>query len=111
MARAGVLELATSDLILAEVARVLTVKFHWTSGPLMEALLEIAAYTVRIRPTEKLDIITVDPSGNRILECAVGARSEYIVSGDGHLLRLREHAGIHILRPSELLDLLRRQRL
>jgi putative PIN family toxin of toxin-antitoxin system len=109
LARAGVLELAISDPILAEIGRVLTRKFHWTSGPLTEALLEIAAYTVRIHPTEKLDIVIADPSDNCILECAIGASSEYIVSGDTHLLRLREHAGIPILRPSELLELLRKK--
>ena len=107
LARAGVLELAISDMILSEIARVLTLKFHWASGPLEDALFEIASYTRPIRPTKKLAVITTDPADNCILECALEARSEYIVSGDSHLLRIGSYAGVPILPPSTFLESLR----
>jgi len=107
-ARAGLLDVAISDAILAEIERVLAGKFRWPSGLVEEALLEIATYSRRIQTTRILDVVTQDPTDNRILECAVEAHSEYIVSGDSHLLRIGEHAGIGILRPSELLELLRK---
>ena len=111
LARTGVLELAISDAIFVEIERVLALKFHWASGPLKDALLEIAAYTTRIQPLEKLYVVTSDPSDNRILECALEANSEYIVTGDSHLLQISQHAGVRILRPSELLELFRREHL
>ena len=109
LARAGALDLAISDVILLEIERVLALKFHWASAPLRDALLEIATYTTRVQPIERLDIVTADPSDNRILECAIEAHSEYIVTGDSHLLRVGDYRGISILRPSDLLELLRQR--
>jgi uncharacterized protein len=44
-----------------------------------------------------------DPSDNRILECAEAGGSEFIVTGDAHLLKLGQFAGMKILKPAEFL--------
>jgi predicted nucleic acid-binding protein len=45
-----------------------------------------------------------DPSYDRILECAVGAGSDVVVSGDAHLLvSLGEFRGIKIMNVSAFL--------
>lgn len=49
-----------------------------------------------------------DESDNRILECAVAAKAEIIVSGDRHLRDLGEFRGIRILSPAEFLATLKR---
>ena len=41
---------------------------------------------------------------NRILECALAAGAEAIVTGDHHLLQLRRFRGIQITRPRDFLD-------
>lgn len=47
-----------------------------------------------------------DPSDNRILECAITAEADYIVTGDkNHLLPLKRYKNIRILSPSEFLRL------
>jgi len=47
------------------------------------------------------------PSGgqedNKILECAVSAGAEFIITGDSHLLNLENFRGIEILAPDEFL--------
>jgi predicted nucleic acid-binding protein len=48
--------------------------------------------------------VSDDPDDNRVLECAVAGRADYIVSGDRHLLNLKQHAGIAILTAREFLD-------
>jgi hypothetical protein len=53
-----------------------------------------------------LDIVKKDPDDNRVLECAVAARSIYIISGDAHLLDLKELEGITILPPAAFLAML-----
>jgi hypothetical protein len=73
-------ELAISDPILAEVERVLTPNFHWTSGPLTEALLEIAAYTVGIHPTEKVDTLRPTPA---TIACLNGQPVEDLMAASG----------------------------
>lgn len=39
-----------------------------------------------------------DLPDNRILECAIAAQAEVIVSGDPHLLDLKQYEGIPVLR-------------
>lgn len=46
-----------------------------------------------------------DPDDNRILECAVASKSDYIVTGEEDLLRLGDFEGIRIVSLSEFLEL------
>jgi len=47
-----------------------------------------------------------DPADDMILECAVEAKADYIISGDEDLLILGEFRGIKIVRTKEILDIL-----
>ena len=49
-----------------------------------------------------------DPEGdNRVLECAVDGKADFVVSGDTkHIFPLREYEGIKILSPSDFVKLL-----
>ena len=38
-----------------------------------------------------------DPGDNMVLACALEAGAQYIVTGDPHLLNLKEYRGVHIL--------------
>jgi len=44
-----------------------------------------------------------DPDDNKFLECAVEADVDFIISGDEHLLKLKEFKGIQIVTPAEFL--------
>ncbi len=55
--------------------------------------------------------ITEDPDDNMVIEAAHSSGAKYIVSGDKHLLRLREFRGIGIVRVDETLRILRRETL
>jgi hypothetical protein len=46
-----------------------------------------------------------DPEDNMVLECAIEAEAEYIVSGDKDLLELKEYRGIRIIRAGDFLNL------
>jgi hypothetical protein len=58
-----------------------------------------------IEPKERLDVIAADESDNRYVECAVAGNAQYIVTGDDHLLDLREYEGIAILTPAAFVTL------
>ena len=51
-------------------------------------------------------VVKADPYDNMILECAVEARVDYVVSGDSHLLKLERFEDIPILSPAQFLDVL-----
>ena len=55
-------------------------------------------------------MIDHDPPDNRILECAAEAGSEFIVSEDKDLLRLKEHRNARIIRAAEMLEILQGKR-
>lgn len=65
----------------------------------------ILSHSTTIEPIQAIDIITDDPKDNMILECAVGGKADYIVSGDRHLLSLKEYKGIKILTAREFIEL------
>ena len=56
-----------------------------------------------VEPKTKLDIIKEDTSDNIILECAKEGESDFIITNDNHLLKLKEFEGIEIITPKELL--------
>jgi uncharacterized protein len=96
-AREKEFDLAVSEDIIAEVAHVLRDHFGWTKGDVAEAYDAIVDCTRRVEPTERLAVIREDPADDRILECAVAARAQRIVSRDHDLRRLGAFRGISIV--------------
>ena len=98
-----------SEQILEEISKVLMY-------PKITELLELSGVSVKqilriivesstpVNPKVKLDLIKKDPEDNKILECALAAGADFVVSGDGHLLKLRKFKNIKIMRPREFLD-------
>ena len=102
----GKLELVLSFEQFAEVSKVLEYpKFNFTDeqkARFKALLLKIATF---VQPRERLSVIR-DQADNRILECAVAGDVNYIVSGDHHLLDLKEFSGIKIVTAREMLRIL-----
>ncbi|MGC2661177.1 MAG: putative toxin-antitoxin system toxin component, PIN family [Bryobacteraceae bacterium] len=104
LARAGTFRLDVSDAITQEVLRVLRMKCGYSPERLLEAEKRIGRLTQRVSPERTLDVIAADPSDNRILECAVTAKSDFIVSGDTrHVLPLSVYSGIPIVKVADFL--------
>jgi putative PIN family toxin of toxin-antitoxin system len=104
MARAGEIRIDISDAILAETVRVLREKFAWDGNRLNEISQRLSQIANRVTPQESLNVVKEDPADNRILECAVAARSDYILTWDKDLLRLVEYDGIEILTPVQFVE-------
>lgn len=64
-----------------------------------------AAKIVRIK--SKVKVVEQDPDDDIILATAYDGNADYIVSGDKHLLKLKEFRRIKIVSVSEMLDLLK----
>jgi len=102
----GTIQLFVSELILAEIAGVLKRKFKWSDWQIAEALNDTRAYTTLVTPAMTLAVIKEDEADNRVLECAVEAKAQYIVSGDKrHLQPLGIYEGIKVLSLKEFLEL------
>ena len=108
LARGGEIQLAVSEAIMDEVSRVLRDKFGWSKDAIAQARAQIAEFTERVKPERRIAAVQEDPTDNRILECAVTGSSEYLVTGDKHLLKLGEFATTRIVKPAEFLEILAR---
>jgi putative PIN family toxin of toxin-antitoxin system len=103
----GTFELFTSVAILTETARILQTKFKWEEGKVRGAIQAISQTATVLRPRPTLHILEDEPD-NRILECAIAAQADYVVSGDRHLLALKQHAGSTMLSLADFLVTLRK---
>ncbi len=109
LSREGVIEVFVSEAILAETGDVLRKKFDWQSWQISLVIDEIREFATLVFPGLVISKILEDDSDNRILECAVEGNVQHIVSGDKHLLKLKEYQGIKILTPAAILDTLKKQ--
>ena len=105
MARAGDIELHISDDILGEVLRVLRDKFRWTDEALALAKDRIGDFTKTIQPGQAVQIVTADPTDNKIIDCALAGKSDYIVTGDKHLLDLGQVGSVKVVKPADFLGM------
>lgn len=93
--------------ILEEFQEVLRTekKFKLDEDDISSYMSLIISNSVTVVPMQLIDIIADDPDDNRVLECAVEGKADYIISGDRHLLSLEEYKGIKILTAKEFLEL------
>ena len=97
-------DVAISDPIRTEVLRTLRNKFRWSNERLAEADGLIGAAARSVVPVATLHVVERDPDDDRVLECAVSAKAELIVTGDSDLLSLGEYEGIEIIQVTAFLD-------
>lgn len=105
LARLNKIQLLISSAILAEFASRLRYKFQWNEADIVNAIKTIAYSLKLINPKIRINIIKDDPD-NRILECAIDGKADFIVSGDQHLLDLEEYKKIKIINTAKFLELL-----
>ncbi len=101
----GEADLYFSPEILSEFQKVAKrPRFGFTGDDIEEyivALLEIGTLVV---PENRVEIIKVDLSDNMFLECALEVNADYLVSGDEHLLKLKEFKSTRIVKAGKVLQ-------
>ena len=102
LARRGRCQLIASVPILTETANILRSKFHQPDGDVRAALKLIGRAATIVRATGRINVLTDEPD-NRVLECAVSAATDAIVTGDRRLLDRKRSRGIAIVRLADFL--------
>lgn len=91
-----------SDDILHEAKDVLLRPKFKLSPQQVIAIIALFRDTFElVFPVQRHKVVQSDPDDDRILDAAVEAQAEIIVSGDKHLLSLGLWRGIRILSPAE----------
>jgi len=105
LGRNGRISIFTSSEILFEIERKLKNKFAIDEKEVTQILLDYSMFTIPIKPLKKISVIRTDPDDDKFIECAVAAKAEYIVSGDKHLLDLRNYQDIKIMKTVKFLEM------
>ena len=99
-------KLFLSDYILNELNGVLQrPKFGFPPDVIRSIISDLNAVGNIVTPSVRIRKIKEDPSDNRILECAVEANADYIISGDTHLLNQKVYRNVKVISPAEYLKI------
>jgi putative PIN family toxin of toxin-antitoxin system len=101
--RARRIMLLLSKDVFIEYLRVLTYPKFKLSGEEIKAIVEeyVLPFAEMATVVEAPGVIREDPADDKFLALAAAGRARYIVSGDKHLLALREYRGVKIVTPRE----------
>jgi len=94
--------LYTSPQILSETQRKLEEVVKFDRPIAVEYIEAIKTIATVVNPKLTLDEVPTDQADNRILECAVEAKADIIISADKDLIRLKTFRGVQIFHPSNL---------
>lgn len=86
-----------------ELARVLSQKFELDASEIYQIIVDIYSFSQVISISSKENPVKVDLSDNLFINLAIDGNSKVIVSGDSHLLKLKNFKGIEIITISEFL--------
>ncbi len=101
----GELELIISPKQVEELQRVLNYpKFNFNEEEKETFLALILEIAILIEITGKVDVIKEDPDDNVILETAIIGAAEYIITGDPHLLNVKQFLNIKIVTATNFLE-------
>ena len=92
--------------IIEEYSRVLRLKFGWSQDDIDANIALLKRITELVEPARPIKAISADPTDDKVIECAVAAGADAIISGDRHLLDLKKYKSIPIMKPSDLLKAL-----
>lgn len=107
--------LVISESIIKEIEKVLRYpkiqKKYYLEEKDIQEIIESLWIDAQVTPGRlKVNLIIDDPSDNKFLSCACEGKADYIVTGDKHLLKIKEYKGIKILNPRKFLEELRKRR-
>jgi uncharacterized protein len=100
LADRGEIRLYLSPYILDEVRRILLGPKFSVALSDIEDFLDFLRFTTVRRRAPALHV-SRDPKDNPILECAVAARADFLVTGDRDLLDLERYEKIRIVTPAD----------
>ena len=95
----------TSLAILCEFGRTTSRDCDFSKQKIERIVGDFLCFLEVVKPTEQLKIVA-DDADNRVLECAVACKADYIASWDAHLTDLKNYRGIEIANPGKILEAL-----
>ena len=114
LARKEIFKVVSSASINHEILNVLHRDYIYTKYNLTEEIIDdisVFLYEGSILTEDRYVISRVkkDPDDNKFIACALEGEADYIISGDDHLLSLKNYKGIQILDARDFLKVLEKK--
>jgi putative PIN family toxin of toxin-antitoxin system len=106
LARVGTIQLISCVEILNEFREKLETKFNYTRYQAQQAVQELEQICEIVQLSGQPYPIVKDPDDHKVIECAIVGNARYIVSGDKHLLLLKQYEQVHTVSAREFLTIL-----
>lgn len=100
----GAFTLILSAVLLDELDERLRLKFLLDAEDAAVIRAKLESVAELVAPSVVLRVVKDDPDDDRVLECAVTGRADCVVSGDRHLLNLKNYADMPIMTVRQFLD-------
>ena len=98
----GKLEIYCSPDIIEETQTRLVNKLKLDEDYVASYIKHIASILKIVVPQKGLKVVKADPDDDKVIECAVEAQANLIVTMDKHLLKLKSYEKIGIIHPKTL---------
>jgi len=107
----GKLKLVLSAEILEEFEEILRqdkfrLKLENMNAAISDVVNKLTEMSEVVGISSRIKAVKEDPDDDKVLECAVNGKADFIVSGDRHLLEMREYRGIKIVTAKEMLKII-----
>ena len=109
--KSNVLVMVSCQSLIEEFVRVarrphLQVAYRLTDDRIEEMAQLIRAKAFLTSELYEVDVIKDDPDDNVVISCALEGGAQYIVSGDPHLISLKEYQGIRMINAGDFLGVI-----
>jgi uncharacterized protein len=98
------IESITCQPVLAEFMEKLISKFDYEPSRAAEAVEQVRKISRLVELGETPRLVPEDADDDKIVQCALVGGASHIVSGDKHLLALKNYKDIAIVRPTDFLS-------
>ncbi len=106
--REDIIEVLTNSIIIEEIREVMAYsrikkKLSLQFSQVHEFIELLEIYTVPVKVPAKVKKISLDMDDDIFLHVAYYGKAECIISGDKHLLDVKQYKGIPVLKPAEFI--------
>ncbi len=101
--KTGQISLCVSEEILEEYLEVLA-RLGLHREPELKNLLRMFKRNENLvfrKAAAHFHRVQEDPADDKFIDCAIGARARYIISGDSHLLKVKQFKTVKIVSPEQ----------
>ncbi len=100
------IQIFSSREIIEEYQEILKRDFDYNDKEIEDITEKVLQFVTLVIPGKKIEIVKEDSDDNKIIECAIESKADYILSYDKHLLKLKEYQGVRVIKPEETFRLL-----